>query len=85
MRSVACSSTTRWTSSDARLEVMPDSSASSAGAAAGCVTCHAVPCFSTVVSSPAADFTVTRSILSDATPAKTFSCFFSSAGSRFES
>ena len=43
---------------------MPDTSDSSAGAAIGCVICHAPPSFFSVVASPAADFTLISSILS---------------------
>ena len=77
MKSVACSSTTRCTSSEARFDVMPEISASSAATATGCVICHPAPCLPSVVFSPSAGLTVTWSILSDCTSAKTFSCFFS--------
>jgi hypothetical protein len=85
LKSDACSSITREISIDARFDVMPEISASSAATASGAVCCQRSPCFAAAVVSPFSDLTVSRSILSDWTSAKTFSCFFSSAGGFFES
>jgi hypothetical protein len=59
LKSVAWSSITREISIDARFDVMPEISASSAATAAGCVCCHRSPCFAAVVVSPFSDLTVT--------------------------
>ena len=67
---------TRTTSIDVSADVMPVTSDSSALAAIGCVNCHAPPSFFSVVTSPAAVETLSSSILSACSAAKTFSCFF---------
>src|SRR4026207_2048448 len=54
LKSVACSSTTRCTSSEARFDVMPEISASSAATATGCGICHPAPRAPSRASSPPA-------------------------------
>jgi hypothetical protein len=62
---------TRWISSDARLDVRPDSSASSAGAAIGSTICQSSPLFRTVVCSPARRIAI--SSMASASTVNTFS------------
>jgi hypothetical protein len=66
-RSCGFSSTLRWTSSEVRLLVMPDTSDSSAGTAAGSTISHVVPLFLRTVRSPEAAFTDNSRILSAVT------------------